>query len=100
MQGHQYRITVAPLGADGLPHGEALAFDAPCHDDMLAVAARLKTAALFDDDTTTRLAVGLKLFGEVLIEQRAHPLFAPLAGGAFADFMRGLKTAARTASND
>lgn len=44
----------------------------------------------FDPDTATALAIGLKLFGEVMLENRGHPLFAELAPH-FRDFMKRLK---------
>ena len=33
----------------------------------------------FDPDTATALAIGLKLFGEVMLENRGHPLFEAFA---------------------
>ena len=44
----------------------------------------------FDPDTAAALAIGLKLFGEVMLTHKEHPLFAELAPH-FGAFMKRLK---------
>lgn len=44
----------------------------------------------FGQEKSAAFAVGLKLFSEVMIENRKHPVFAPLRD-AFKAFMVGLK---------
>ncbi|MBN7803699.1 DUF3861 family protein, partial [Algoriphagus aestuariicola] len=44
----------------------------------------------FGPEQSAAFAVGLKLFSEVMIENRKHPVFAPLRE-AFKEFMVGLK---------
>lgn len=93
MKQHRYRITVEHLAdARGNPSGRApLAFEVGNHDDILSIVERIRGAGLFDESTSAAFAVGLKLFGEVMLENRGHPLFADMAP-AFRDFMKRLKS--------
>ena len=93
MKQHRYRITVEHLAdAHGNPsiHAAPLQFETGNHDDILAIAQRMRGRGDFDPDTATALAIGLKLFGEVMLENRGHPLFAELAPH-FRHFMKRLK---------
>lgn len=97
MKQHRYRITVEHLlDADGNPsiHDAPLAFETGNHDDVLAIVERIHNAGLFDARTSAAFAVGLKLFGEVMLENRTHPLFAEFVPH-FRDFMKQLKSAAQ-----
>lgn len=93
MKQHQYRITVEHLADQ---HGNASTYSAPLqfetgnHDDIYAVVSRLRQRPDIDDRSATALAVGLKLFGEVMLENRQHPLFAELLPH-FGEFMKKLK---------
>ena len=89
---HRYRITVEHLQATqpDAPLHEPLSFEATNHDDVLGIVDRLRERALFDAETTASLAVGLKLFGEVALKHRDHPLFAPLMG-PLREFIGSLK---------
>lgn len=80
MKQHRYRITVEYLAdADGNPQQrEPLVFEAGNHDDIFAILDMARSREPFDADTTTALIVGHKLFGEVMLENRTHPLFAEL----------------------
>lgn len=93
MRQHRYRITVEHLAdAKGAPATQApLVFEAGNHDEILAIVERIRARGLFDDDTSAAFAVGLKLFGEVMLEHRGHPLFETLMP-AFRDFMKKLKS--------
>lgn len=93
MKQHRYRITVEHLSdPDGAPssHPAPLQFEVGNHDDILAVVARLTQRTDLDAASATALGVGLKLFGEVMLENRQHPLFAELFP-QFGDFMKKLK---------
>ncbi|MCJ8161501.1 DUF3861 domain-containing protein [Acinetobacter zhairhuonensis] len=93
MKQHQYHITVEHLcDAKGQPstYTEKLAFDVGNHDDILAIVDRMQQAKLFDADATAAFAVGLKLFGETLLENRQHPLFQQILP-QFGQFMKHLK---------
>ncbi|SDR18128.1 protein of unknown function [Pseudoxanthomonas sp. CF385] len=93
MKQHRYRVTLEHL-ADA--KGAASTYDAPLrfevgnHDDVFAIVARLRQRDDLPPDAATPLAVGLKLFSEVMLENRGHPLFAEFAPH-FRDFMKTLK---------
>jgi hypothetical protein len=93
MKQHQYHITLEHLcDAKGQAsiYTEKLAFNVGNHDDILAIVARMQQAQLFDAEATAAFAVGLKLFGETLLENRQHPLFQQFLP-QFGQFMKHLK---------
>lgn len=94
MSGYRYRITVEPLNDK---KGEPLdlppvSFEVENHDEILSIIEAIKARddLGFDEKTATSFAVGLKLFSEVMMENRKHPLFEPLRD-SFRDFMMLLK---------
>ena len=94
MKQHQYHVTVQHLKdakGQASTYTERLEFYTGNHDDIFEIVERLKKAELFDDQTTKSFAVGLKLFSEVMLEQRNHPLFAEFAPH-FRDFMKHMKS--------
>jgi hypothetical protein len=96
MKQHRYRITVehiADQDGQAIAPPPSLQFEALNHDDILAVVERVRAKSDFDAQTATNLAVGLKLFGEVMLMNRDHPLFAELKPH-FGDFMKRLKSGA------
>lgn len=80
MKQHQYRITVEYLAdAKGNPvEREPLQFLAPNHDDVFQIIEKIKQREGFTPEMAQRFAVGLKLMGEVMLENRSHPLFVQL----------------------
>lgn len=97
MKQHQYQITVQHLAdAQGHPssYDKPISFQVGNHDDIFAIIERLKQANLFDEQTSTAFAVGLKLFSEVMLENKNHPLFAEFQP-AFVQFMKHLKQYAK-----
>ncbi|MDN0109092.1 DUF3861 domain-containing protein [Yersinia mollaretii] len=94
MPGYRYRITVEPLtDRKGEPVDKALVtFEVENHDEILGIIERLQAREdlNFGKDKTAAFAVGLKLFSETMMENRKHPLFAPLRT-AFMEFMTLLK---------
>ncbi len=93
MKQHRYRITVEHLAdTKGEPstHAAPLQFEAGNHDDLFAIVERMRGRGDFDADTAASLAIGLKLFSEVMLENKAHPLFAGFKE-PFAQFMQTLK---------
>ena len=92
MKQNHYRITVQPIPGPGeVPvAGEPLVFETANHDDILAIVERFRARGDFKDDQATALAVGLKLFGEVMLKNRSNPLFEELAP-AFGEFMKRVK---------
>lgn len=91
---HAYRITVEHLATpDGAPPaGGALVFEARNHDDIPAIVRRLRGKGILPEDQAAALAVGLKLFTEVMLERRGDPLFEELRG-PMRDFIGRLKRA-------
>lgn len=99
MPGHRFRITVEALTDR---HGEPvdkpeLVFDVENHDDILSIVERIQGRAdlSLGTEQSAAFAVGLKLFSEVMMAQRKHPLFAPLRE-PFKEFMIGLKKGPET----
>lgn len=93
MKQHRYRITVEHLcDADGGPSGHPipLQFETGNHDDIFAIVERLRQRGDFDANTAAAFGVGLKLFSEVMLENKSHPLFSEFRAH-FSDFMKGLK---------
>lgn len=96
MKQHRYRITVEHLAdAHGspLPNDQPLQFEVGNHDNIFAIVERTRERVDFDPISATALAVGLKLFSEVMLEDRDHPLFQSFAPH-FRDFMTTLKKGA------
>ena len=61
------------------------------HDNIFAIIERLKQKNHFNDiNQSQEFAIGLKLFSEVMLKNRNHPLFEEL-GPAFGLFMKRLK---------
>ncbi|PWC14104.1 DUF3861 domain-containing protein [Brenneria roseae subsp. americana] len=93
MKQHQYRITIEHLAdKNGVPPVEdkQLQFEVGNHDDIFAIVERMRQRSDFDEAAATAFAVGLKLFGEVMMTHRNHPLFAEFSPH-FRDFMQALK---------
>ena len=101
MKQHQYEITVKHIAdAQGNPsmYGEALQFTAYNHDDLFKVLQHLNKANLLDEEKTKAFAVGLKLFGETLLEHKDIPLFKAFMP-EFIQFMKALKHTVNTQDN-
>jgi hypothetical protein len=78
---------IAPAGPQHAP----LELDFENHDDILSIVERLQSRQLFaEPGQSTEFAIGLKLFSEVMLKNRQHPLFEELAP-AFKAFMQRLK---------
>jgi hypothetical protein len=62
------------------------------HDELFDIIDKIQAKDLFaTKEETTELAIGLKLFSEVMIRNRKHPLFEDLQA-AFPLFMNKLKS--------
>lgn len=98
MKQHQYEITLKHIAdAQGNPstYTEALKFNAYNHDDLFKVLEHLTKAQLLDDEKTKAFAVGLKLFGETLLENKDILLFKEFLP-QFIQFMKTLKQTVKT----
>lgn len=89
---HQFRITVEqiPDDEDKATVHPPLTFTATNHDNILAIVERIQARNQFTPETAAAFAVGLKLFGEVMLEHRHDPLFADFQPH-FKAFMKVLK---------
>ena len=89
MAKHKYRITVEYIADNhGNPVEAApLVFETQNHDDVLALMAK----RAHDDDERSFL-LGVKLFGETLLENREEPLYRDISAH-FGTFMKAFKSA-------
>ena len=90
-----YKITLEPvalLNPDAtLPQPLHLEFNN--HDEIFNIIERVKQKNLFaNDEQSTEFALGLKLFSEVMLKNRQHPIFEDLLP-AFKVFMEKFKAA-------
>lgn len=77
---------------DGTEGNKKLSFTFSNHDDLFEIFERVKTKNIFDDEQTAHeFALGLKLFTEVMITQKGHPLFEELRP-SIGQFMKKLKS--------
>ena len=77
----KYRITLEPLEAttqSQAAQGRPTQFQAQNHDDLSKIVEAVWSKGILDADKSAALAVGLKLFSEIVLEKRNDPLFAPL----------------------
>ena len=96
MKQHEYEVTVKHIAdAQGNPstYTEALQFKAYNHDDIFKVLAYVQKTELVDDESAKAFAVGLKLVGDVLLENKDVPLFKEFMP-QFVQFMKALKKSA------
>ncbi len=90
---HKYHLTLSQLpGGSAEETPKKLALDFENHDEIFQIIERLQEKNPFDNtDQMTEFAIGLKLFSEVMIKNRKHPLFEELTP-AFGAFMKRLKS--------
>lgn len=55
-----------------------LTFDAPNYDNIFDIIGLMQEREGFTPEMAQRFAVGLKLMGEVMLENKDNPLFAEL----------------------
>ncbi len=92
MKGHLYQFTVEHLED---PRGQAidsapLEFKVRNHDDIFKIVEALKARMPLDETDATAFAIGIKLFGEVMLKNRDNPLFKEFKP-QFTEFMKALK---------
>ncbi|MDN5627606.1 protein of unknown function [Epilithonimonas bovis DSM 19482] len=70
---------------------KSIDFEFVNHDDLFKIIEVLKSKNLFgNENDATEFALGIKLFSEVMLRHRDHPLFEELKP-AFGEFMKKLK---------
>lgn len=87
---HQYRVTLEKLD-EQQQTTQALSFNTENHDDIFNILDKVDDKFGFSEAQTQSFIVGLKLFGEVMMQERKHPLFEEL-GPQFKQFMKKLKS--------
>lgn len=95
MKQHTYRVTVEHVAdTDGQTvTREPIVFTTRNHDDLFSVVERTKDRPGLTSEQTTSMAIGLKLFAEVVLENRDNPLFAEIYPqiGAFIKKLKGAR---------
>lgn len=92
MKKHQYRLTLEYLAdADGnAVDVQPMQFEFSNHDNLFTIVEYLSGREDFTPEMAREFGVGLKLFGEAMIENRNNPLFSELLP-QFGAFMKKLK---------
>jgi Domain of Unknown Function with PDB structure (DUF3861) len=85
MAKHQYKITVEALETQ-----QTLTFETENHDDLFKIFERVEKSATFDRNDSLSLALGLKLFSEMLLTHKSFPPFEVLRP-YFPEFMKSFK---------
>ena len=101
MREHRYRITLEHLATpkQGEPTNAAIGFETGNHDDLFAIIGKVRGRGQFDGDTAASLALGLKLFTEVMLKSRCDPLFAEIQQ-PMRDFIQKLKARPQAAERE
>ena len=98
MKQHKYEVTVKHItDTKGNPssYTDTLQFNAYNHDDIFKVLGFIQNSKMLDDESAKAFAVGLKLFGEVMLENKELPLFKNFMP-QFIEFMKTLKQTAKS----
>ncbi|HUG59849.1 MAG TPA: DUF3861 domain-containing protein [Candidimonas sp.] len=92
MAAHQHRITLEYLGGKhaGPELHQPLVFTAENHDDLFEIIDKVQAAGFFDRETSAALALGMKLFSEVMLKNRKDPMFEPILA-AYRDYIQVFK---------
>ena len=92
MKGHLYRLTLEHLeDPKGNPVDKPpMQFEVKNHDDLYDIVEKVQNKGLFDADEATALAIGLKLFREVMLHHRDNAVFKEL-DPHFSEFMKAFK---------
>lgn len=74
---HRYRITLEHLSGpkEETPLNEPLSFETGNHDDLFVILDRALNKGILDAENARSLALGLKLFTEVMLKNRDEPIF-------------------------
>jgi len=94
---HHYRVTIEHIHPEEETTIQSMQLALEERDDMFAIVDKMKQSSGLEANTAARFAVGLKLLGPVMMEQRKNPLFAELMPH-FGRFMGNLKRKLKAAS--
>ncbi len=89
---NKYKIQLEEIELkDGTQAGKALEFQFTNHDNVFELIQRSIDKRRFESDNDNiEFMVGLKLFSEVMLRNRNHPLFEDFLP-AFGEFMKKVK---------
>ena len=90
---NKYHLTLEHLGnSDAEKTAENyLELDFENHDELFGIIEKLKQKDPFtSEQQSIEFAIGLKMFSEIMVKNRKHPLFEELYP-AFGTFMKRLK---------
>lgn len=92
MNGHLYRFSIEYLedSKGSIVGSTPLFFETRNHDDLFKVVEMVKGKVDLDETDATAFAVGLKLFGEVMLKNKDKEMFKQFKPH-FSDFMKELK---------
>lgn len=77
---------------DGSEGTKNLRLEFDNHDDIFNIIDVIKSKKIFDNENTaSEFAIGLKLFTEVMLKNKQHPLFDKLRP-AISEFIKKLKS--------
>lgn len=91
---NKYKLTLEQisLAKDETILSEPLSLEFENHDEVFKIIDIIKEKNLFENENqSTEFAIGLKLFSEVMLKNRKHPLFEEFFP-AFGEFMKKLKS--------
>lgn len=90
---NKYHLELKELSLkDGSEAGKTIEFEFENHDDLFQIFDVIKSKKVFDNEQTAQeFALGLKLFTEVMLKNKQHPLFEELRP-AIMEFMKKLKS--------
>jgi len=79
------------LMKEDAPLQDPLVLEFENHDEIFKIINIMRAKNLFEtENQSVEFAIGLKLFSEVMLKNRKHPLFEDFFP-AFGDFMKKLK---------
>ncbi len=93
MKKNLYRVSINQLqdkNERSTQDEEPICFNFESHDDLKQIIARAKKIEGLSQQETQNLAIGIKMLGEVMLENRKHPLFEDFSRH-FGQFMKALK---------
>lgn len=92
---NQYRITVEQINSDN-EAAQPLQFEFQDREDLFKLVDNLKKGSGLPESEATKLSVGLRLLGPLMMQNRKHPLFIDFMPH-FKTFMQNLKTTIKSA---
>lgn len=87
---NRYRIIIEEVNIKAERNLQTLQFEIEDREDMFAIVDKVQQGSGLDKLSATRLAVGIRLLGPLLMQERKHPLFLDFMPH-FKSFMQNLK---------